>query len=741
MAKATKRNPNTAPLVQSAKGNIQSNNIMAAAGLDYFKRGFNPVLLKPRDKEPAPMKGWQHRRLTEAEVPLVFNGSCNVGLQLGPASGGLVDVEFDSDTMRTLAPRFIPATRAVFGRTSKPRSHWLYRCPDLHDGQHGAAISIKDAEDKEMASLRIGDDGKGAQSMAPPSIHPSGEPVEWADGCGPEPAEVSVELERQFRHCGVAALLADHWPRAEGSRNDIANAAAGWLAMREVGEEQAAEIIGAAAEYAQDDEIKSRRRCVRDTYRKYEKGEPVVGWTTLTKLLDGRAAKALAKALAAKSRFPDLTKDGAPRANSPHNAAAAITMLNIECRYNLFSLQYSIDGHILADFVGDLSDPALFRLREMIFDRFRLHTNINTVKEAIYTLANHRRFHPVCDYLDGLRWDDVPRIDKWLITYAGAEDSEYTRAVGALVLVAAVRRVRIPGCKFDETLVLEGEQGHNKSQALKILAVKPEWFSDSLSFNLRGREAIEQTTGIWIAEIPELRGLRVSDLDKRKAFQSRDTDIGRLAYGYTVTRAPRQYVPIATTNDPNYLDDKTGNRRFWPVGPIKFDLEALKRDVDQLWAEAAAREASGVSIRLPEELWPVAAKERQKREIENPFVATLDSVLREKDEMENGAWVEGKPMEGKITAEDVWRILGIQPVQRSQKHNENLGIAMLRLGWRRVNLRVGGGGHRAYHFVRGPQPYKRINVTGKQADGTPAIAYYDDERSWPNQQRRSDPEL
>jgi hypothetical protein len=629
-----------------------------SAALDYIKRGLNPVQLKPCDKAPVQAK-WQAQRMTERDARTIFNNSnkYNIGLQCGPASSGLVDVEFDSETMRSLAPKFMPPTQAIFGRPGKPCSHYLYRCPDLHDGQHGATISLKGVDGKELGSLRIGDSDKGSQSMVPPSVHPNGELLDWAEGCGPEPAEVSAELEQCFRYCAVATLLADHWPREEGSRHDFANAVAGWLASRETPQEQTEVIIGAAAEYAKDDQAKSRRDCIKYTYEKLEKGEPATGWTTLTKLIDGRAAKALANALAVKSKFPDLTKDGMPRSNSPHNVAAAIEMLNIECLYNLFSLQYSVGGHVLTDFVGELSDPALYRLREIVFERFRLHAQIQTVKEAVYTLANHHRFHPVRDYLDSLQWDRVPRIDWWLTTYGGAKDDKYTRAVGALVLVAAVRRVRQPGCKFDETLVLEGPQGKNKSQALKILAVRPEWFSDSLDFNLRGREAIEQGTGVWIAEIPELRGLRVSDRDKRKAFQSRDTDRGRLAYGHTVMRAPRQFIPIATTNDDRYLADLTGNRRFWPVGPIEFDLKALARDVDQLWAEAAERETNGVSIRLPEELWPDATREQQHRELENPFIAALDNVLREKSEKKDNVWVEGKPMNGKIAIEDVWRIL------------------------------------------------------------------------------------
>ena len=167
--------------------------------------------------------------------------------------------------------------------------------------------------------------------------------------------------------------------------------------------------------------------------------------------------------------------------------------------------------------------------------------------------------------------------------------------------------------------MLEGPEGINKSEALRLLAVKPEWFSDNLSFNLKPQEAIEQTTGVWIAEIPELRGLRKSDFDKRKAFQSRREDRARLAYGYTSTRAPRQYVPIATTNELQYLEDDTGNRRFWPVGIKRFDLEALARDRDQIWAEAAAREAE--RRQHPAAGSAVAgAAQQQEREVDNPFL-------------------------------------------------------------------------------------------------------------------------
>jgi predicted P-loop ATPase len=212
----------------------------------------------------------------------------------------------------------------------------------------------------------------------------------------------------------------------------------------------------------------------------------------------------------------------------------------------------------------------------LVYERFGFDPTTQIVYTAVQTLANHHRCHPVRDYLDGLVWDGVKRIDNWLTVYGGADENEYTQAVGALVLMAAVRRVRQPGCKFDEILVLENlEQGNNKSSALQVLAVEREWFSDNLPLGLTAKETIEALSGHWIVEVSELQGMRKSDIDKVKAFASRDTDRARMAYDRAVTEARRQCVIIGTTNNEQYLRDRSGNRRFWPVRIKRFDLEAL----------------------------------------------------------------------------------------------------------------------------------------------------------------------
>jgi predicted P-loop ATPase len=139
---------------------------------------------------------------------------------------------------------------------------------------------------------------------------------------------------------------------------------------------------------------------------------------------------------------------------------------------------------------------------------------------------------------------------------------------------------------------------------------------------------IERTSGKWIIEVADMHGLHKSKVDLLKAMLSRDTDRSRLSYGHYAVERPRQWINIGTTNLlTNYLKDQTGNRRFWPVRVQRFDLDSLRRDRDQLWAEAVVREAAGESIRLAEALWPAATREQAKREAPDPWEEGLSDYF------------------------------------------------------------------------------------------------------------------
>lgn len=351
----------------------------------------------------------------------------------------------------------------------------------------------------------------------------------------------------------------------------------------------------------------------------------------------------------------------------------------------------------------------MVRLRLLIDERFGFLPSKDLFFDVVPDAARASSFHPVHQYLDGLNWDGVPRVDRWLSSYGGAEDTEYTRAVGGLFLVAAVRRVRKPGCKFDQMPVLESKQGTDKSSALAILAKNPDWFTDDMPLDADAAKVVERLRGKWIVEAAELKGMRTGQVEHLKAFLSRQVDIARAAYARMAVETRRQSVFVGTTNNDRYLRDDTGNRRFWPVKIERFDLPALSRDVDQLWAEAAVREAGGASICLHPSLYADAADQQEARRTEEPYVAVFREKLGE--------------MEGKLKTIDAWTILNIPNGMRTQAHAERMGSALREHGWTRTKLRFGGP-NPEYCYVKGRAKHpKRIMVD--QSSGGYIDVYYE----------------
>jgi hypothetical protein len=376
------------------------------------------------------------------------------------------------------------------------------------------------------------------------------------------------------------------------------------------------------------------------------------------------------------------------------NIRIALLKMGVRVRYDMFADRIMIEG--LPCFGPVLQDEALDRMWLVTEQRFKFRPSQSLFRTVVQDTAQLNGFHPVRDYLKGLKWDGVKRIDKWLTTYGGAEESEYTCAVGALFLTAGVRRVKQPGCKFDEMMVLECPiQGTEKSNALGALAVRPEWFTDDLPLNADSKRVIETLAGRWIVEASELQGMRRADIEHLKSFLSRQVDSARMAYGHIRKEMPRQCVIGGTTNNQEYLHDKTGNRRYWPVRVEKFDIEHLRRDVDQLWAEAAAREATGVSIRLDPTLWPEAAKEQALRTAEDPYYEILLESLGD--------------LAGKIRSEDLWGVLDVPRERRGPAQSGRLTEAMNKLGWSRTKSRlVKIDNKNVVGFIKGEQPWKVI---------------------------------
>lgn len=259
-----------------------------------------------------------------------------------------------------------------------------------------------------------------------------------------------------------------------------------------------------------------------------------------------------------------------------------------------FEHRVKVTGRLPWDTYGGTEDRPLssedYSLINTFFvERFDFGLSRANLADSVVTVAKRHARHPVREYLDSLQWDGIARLDTLFIDFLSATDDDLTRVMTRKHLVAAVKRIYEPGCKYDNVIVFTGEQGAGKSTMISILGGP---WSKPMSSKFDGRESIEQLSGAWLLESEELRGWKGAELESIKAFFSRQEDRMRPAYGMATNNYPRQCIFFATTNDSVFLNDPTGNRRFWPIavrkGSAKFspwdDFTTHYRD--QVWAEA-----------------------------------------------------------------------------------------------------------------------------------------------------------
>lgn len=321
-----------------------------------------------------------------------------------------------------------------------------------------------------------------------------------------------------------------------------------------------------------------------------------------------------------------------------------------------------------------------------------LSPTINDIGRVIVRIAEHNRFNPVCDNLDALQWDGVPRIDgaftdagetiePWLSRYLGAPDIEVNRLFGRIWLIGAVARAYQPGCKFDTMLVLEGPQGLKKSAVLRELAdaVGPHLFTDEMS-DPNSKDAAMQMQGAWIVELAEMDAFRRADTSQIKSWLSRQYDRFRRPYGKIVETFPRSCVFAGTVNPQGigYLKDATGGRRFLPVNTRDIDLDALKEDARQLWAEAVVRYRRGERWWIEDaEEKRIAAEAQQLRYEDDPYGEIIDERIR-----------ADQPTE--LTAQRVMDWLEIPKERRHNLAYRRIATHLHTRGWaRRVSKETG----------------------------------------------------
>lgn len=695
-------------------------NELLESALQYAGRGWHVFPLVPQGKTPLTKRGFKDAATDRQRIESWWRWKpqANVGIATGQVSRLFV-LDIDPakrgvETLRELVAMHAPLPPALTVRTGSGGWHLYY----LLSERDRIGPSAADGLDVRC---------DGGYVVAPGSIHPNGTAYRWDNGLplgvapewlmawaaarkgetpkapkpsvsiGPRPAWLGSPISEGLSLAHRAALPADpiDWHQVDRAL-DLIPASVGndsWvavgMALHATGLAEALEIwdewsATASEKYVEGEcakrwasfesgargigtlFIEAKKYGYTETYEEPVKTE-INGHAALPPQFTANPAQAI--------QFLDFTEEGKVRATCA-NTRIALRKLGIECRHDVFHGKMLVGGHPIAQWAGELSDHAVLMLRVMV----RRHYGFDPGKEHAFDAAMQEclqhPFDPVVDWLDALKWDRVERLAGWLAQYMGAERSALNAQIARLALVAAVRRARSPGCKFDQIIVLEGPEGRGKSSAIEILAGADN-FSDQSILTLDDRGQQEAVRGVWLYEIADMAGHARSENERIKAFASRTRDRARPAYGRCRVDEPRRCVFFATTNDEAYLRSLTGNRRFWPVKTGHIDLSGLARDRDQLWAEAAELERRGVPITLEGRLWGDVTALQASRQEDDPWQDILSAIAVKPVPASDGKGVELR-ISGKAIFE-AW--LQIPSDRQNAGMAKRVAFIMRRLGW------------------------------------------------------------
>ena len=356
------------------------------------------------------------------------------------------------------------------------------------------------------------------------------------------------------------------------------------------------------------------------------------------------------------------------------------------------------------------------------------------LNSAIEIAAHQNTFHPVREYLTDLKWDGRERAERLWIEYLGVEDNAYTRMVARHFLIGAVARAYEPGHKFDFVPILFGAQGKRKSTMIAILAKS---WSGELKGNFRDeKHLVEQMMGCWIMELPELSSFKGSIIEDVKAFISAVVSYVRLSYGKLPKEFPRQCVFIGSTNEEEFLNDPTGNRRWWPlkVTVDMIDTDKLARNVDQIWAEAGTwyhemraehpREKGPLPLHLTDAEAAILAAEAQDAAQNITVVDVLAEAIRDYLDGDMTESFGGKKVHRKqVTIMEVWEHGLGRDKTPNDAEAKSVGRAIRACGWvarpTPVKVREDDGTRKSQKvFYPGPQVLARWK---DEEDGTSLI--------------------
>lgn len=629
--------------------------------------GIDPITKRCRCNRPdcqSPGKHPVRAGWTGDDDHMIDHMEHNVGLVMGGESR-VVAIDLDGqegiDTWTRLLSEHPPLVTRV-SITGGGGEHWLLRVPRELD------IS----KIKNSVRVRPGIDVRATNGfiVAPPSKHVSSNEYTWRDtstAIADMPRWVYDLLTKPLR------LVRGKTPEdrvrqaPEGERNTTLF-------------KETCRLFSAAARAGVEADLEGLRAAAREAGLE----DPEIEGTVLS----------------ASNRTPssddlDRGEHGIKKINANLERILRTTPELKDCfRYNTLADVIEHRGLPFPTWSAEWTDNDTIGLQIWITNRFNIEFKTLAIDACVKRRAYECRYDPLQDYLRGLVWDGISRVDMWAVRYLGAADTPYNRLVGRKFLLGCVARAMLPGCKLDTMLVLEGLQGAGKQLFLEALG--GQWYSDSLS-SMDAKTGGELLRGWWIMEVPELQNFRRDEEERRKAFITARYDRFRPAFARNTVSIPRRVALVGTTNSSKYLLDTTGNRRYLPIECGELNVAGMRRDRDQVWAEVMSLFMTGEScnwtelgdIDHPWRWWltteqdrGLAREEQGERRMEDPWEVLIEKYVQEKQE---------------VTTEEIFEfVLQKLPKDRTRGDQMKIGEILRMLKFKRVRMTRVGMRHWVY---------------------------------------------
>ena len=607
-----------------------SNQFLDAA-IEYASRGMAVFPLKVRGKEPMTAHGVKNATTNFDTIEKWWTRypNANIGIACGAVSGGLLVVDLDekengisgSDSLHNWERENGELPETVRSITGKGGAHLLYRI---------------DHPEKNKVNLLEGVDIRSDNGyiVAPPSIHPNGNRYEWE--YDPEEYEIAKADETVLKLLSIGKkpepdkfTVPDKIP--DGQRNDTIHRIACSLQARGLSDRS---ILAAC-------QAENRDKCNPPL------SDDEVGKIVESALRYDKGTKAYPSAAVSLDLIYDTDKDGNPKIRQCAENVARVILndpaLAHKIKEDTFGhrLMYlgQLEWRAKGDNIGEWTDKDDSALRSYLHMKYRLR-NKGDYEDGFNMALFENSYDPLVGYLNALEWDGIPRIDDALNCMLGVEKNEYNRAVFRLFLQGAVRRAYHPGCKFDNMIVLIGKQGDGKSTFFKFLACNEDWYSDNFNFrDTKNKATVEYMAGKWILEMGEMEVMKKDTMtsNELKAFISSQADDYRVPYEKRPQRRPRQCIFCGTSNDKNFLKDRTGNRRYWPIDCHAtdetkdriFDYKTSRPYLQQVMAEAVHyyKAHPDEELKLPRRIELMAEEQQDEHLEEDVWVQIIDDYL------------------------------------------------------------------------------------------------------------------